>query len=246
VPAGPFNVAQIHAKLAAGDVTWQTLACPVGGSTWLPLVKVPGIGPVQPPPPESAPNPAPVDAGPAHPEVMPQAVATAKRGGPDERPSVAAQKRTEPTANVPFRFRSGGEARTLGELVTLCEAHREDAEQHLMSGDLERWLRDSGQEQLARRAEKARTSGWLARKALTYHLKQCGESDRTLASRIETDDAVRRQKAEEESRRRAEADGSPPGCPKCGFKYVWRDGRCDHCGYSGGAGSTDPSPAKPL
>ena len=35
VPIGPFTVAQIHAKLASGDVMWQTPACPVGGNTWL-------------------------------------------------------------------------------------------------------------------------------------------------------------------------------------------------------------------
>jgi hypothetical protein len=45
VPAGPFDVPGIHAKLVAGTVTWQTLACQVGGSTWLPLVKLPGFGP---------------------------------------------------------------------------------------------------------------------------------------------------------------------------------------------------------
>ena len=45
VPAGPFTVAQIHAELATGRANWQTPACPVGGSTWLPLVRTPGIGP---------------------------------------------------------------------------------------------------------------------------------------------------------------------------------------------------------
>ena len=45
VPTGPFTVAQIHTKLAAGDVAWQSPACPVGGNTWRPLVQTPGIGP---------------------------------------------------------------------------------------------------------------------------------------------------------------------------------------------------------
>lgn len=45
VPGGPFTVAQVHAELAAGRADWQTLACPVGGSTWFPLVRTPGIGP---------------------------------------------------------------------------------------------------------------------------------------------------------------------------------------------------------
>lgn len=49
VPGGPFTVAQVHAELDAGRATWQTPACPVGGSTWLPLVQTPGIGPVGPP-----------------------------------------------------------------------------------------------------------------------------------------------------------------------------------------------------
>ena len=49
VPSGPFTVEQIHAQLAAGDVTWQTTACPLTGNTWLPLVQVPGFGPVTAP-----------------------------------------------------------------------------------------------------------------------------------------------------------------------------------------------------
>lgn len=51
VPSGPFTVDQIHAKIASGDATWQTPACPVGGSTWLPLVQTSGIGPSAPLPP---------------------------------------------------------------------------------------------------------------------------------------------------------------------------------------------------
>lgn len=45
VPSGPFSVEQIHAKIATGDATWQTPACPVGGGNWLPLVRTPGVGP---------------------------------------------------------------------------------------------------------------------------------------------------------------------------------------------------------
>ncbi len=50
MPTGPFTPAQIHAKLTAGEATWQTPACPVGGTTWLPLRETTGIGPVPPPP----------------------------------------------------------------------------------------------------------------------------------------------------------------------------------------------------
>src|SRR5688572_5506450 len=45
VPSGPFDIRQVHAKLAAGDVTWETHACAGGDSTWLPLARVPGLGP---------------------------------------------------------------------------------------------------------------------------------------------------------------------------------------------------------
>lgn len=45
VPTGPFDVRQIHAKLAAGEVTWETRACAAGASTWLPLHQMPGVGP---------------------------------------------------------------------------------------------------------------------------------------------------------------------------------------------------------
>ncbi|QJW93145.1 hypothetical protein [Frigoriglobus tundricola] len=45
VPSGPFAVAEVHAKLAAHEATWETPACAVGGGTWLPLVRTPGVGP---------------------------------------------------------------------------------------------------------------------------------------------------------------------------------------------------------
>lgn len=45
VPAGPFSVAELHASLASGKATWQTLACPVGGGAWVPLLRMPGFGP---------------------------------------------------------------------------------------------------------------------------------------------------------------------------------------------------------
>lgn len=66
VPAGPFTVAQVHAELAAGRATWQTPACPVGGSNWLPLVQTPGIGPaVKVPEGEANAAPPPAVAAPS-------------------------------------------------------------------------------------------------------------------------------------------------------------------------------------
>lgn len=44
-PTGPFTRAKIHAQLAAGTLTWQTRACRVGDSAWIPLVALPGVGP---------------------------------------------------------------------------------------------------------------------------------------------------------------------------------------------------------
>ena len=40
VPAGPFTRAVVHAKLAAGEVTWQSPTCRLGTSSWLPLERV--------------------------------------------------------------------------------------------------------------------------------------------------------------------------------------------------------------
>jgi hypothetical protein len=45
VPDGRFTRVQLREKLAGGQITWQTLACPVGGGTWLPLLQTPGFGP---------------------------------------------------------------------------------------------------------------------------------------------------------------------------------------------------------
>lgn len=44
VPSGPFTVEQVHAKLTAGEITWQSQACRLGSSGWLPLVETPGLG----------------------------------------------------------------------------------------------------------------------------------------------------------------------------------------------------------
>jgi hypothetical protein len=49
LPTGPFDAAQVHAKLAAGEATWDMLACKVGEEAWFPLVQMPGIGPVAAP-----------------------------------------------------------------------------------------------------------------------------------------------------------------------------------------------------
>jgi hypothetical protein len=57
-PAGPFAIEQIHAKLAAGEITWQSRACRLGTIAWLPLVETPGLGPM--PVPEEIPSVIPV------------------------------------------------------------------------------------------------------------------------------------------------------------------------------------------
>ncbi len=44
-PTGPFSVAEVHAELAAGRVTWDTPACVVGATAWQPLLRTPGVGP---------------------------------------------------------------------------------------------------------------------------------------------------------------------------------------------------------
>ena len=67
VPSGPFDVTIIQNKLAAGEVSWETLACPVGDSTWLPLVQVPGFAPACA---HSSGAPQPTDGSPSPPTFM--------------------------------------------------------------------------------------------------------------------------------------------------------------------------------
>lgn len=43
VPQGPFDVAQVHDKLASGEATWRTSACPFGQSNWQPLRQWPEL-----------------------------------------------------------------------------------------------------------------------------------------------------------------------------------------------------------
>ncbi len=85
-PAGPFGLAEIHERLATGAVTWQTPACPVGGGVWLPLVQVPGVGPVQASPPPQAPAVPTQSAGPALPECTVRAGVAPAPGGSTELP----------------------------------------------------------------------------------------------------------------------------------------------------------------
>lgn len=81
VPSGPFTVAEVHAKLAAHEATWETPACAVGGNTWLPLVRTPGVGPAsgaagdgasQPQPAPNSPPPQPAPMAPSHPAPDPR------------------------------------------------------------------------------------------------------------------------------------------------------------------------------
>lgn len=60
-PTGPFTPEDVRARLAAGDVSMDTLACPVGGSEWRPLARTEGfeLPPPPPPPPVTPPPPAP-------------------------------------------------------------------------------------------------------------------------------------------------------------------------------------------
>ncbi|MFL5329992.1 MAG: hypothetical protein ACJ8C4_13890 [Gemmataceae bacterium] len=53
VPTGPLTAAQLHSRLAAGEIDWQTRACPVGGTAWSALVNTLEFGPESP----ARPNP---------------------------------------------------------------------------------------------------------------------------------------------------------------------------------------------
>ena len=46
-PGGPYDVEKIHELLTAGTIGWQSPACPVGESGWLPLIETPGVGPTK-------------------------------------------------------------------------------------------------------------------------------------------------------------------------------------------------------
>lgn len=65
-PSGPFTADDVHARLADGIATWDTPACVVGGNEWLPLLRMPGFGPVADPAASVPPNaPAPAVTPPA-------------------------------------------------------------------------------------------------------------------------------------------------------------------------------------
>jgi hypothetical protein len=73
-PAGPFDLSAVHDKLATGEVTWDTRACPVGAGAWLPLRQTPGIGPaVVAPPAGPAPGAAQLPVAALLPDGLPAA-----------------------------------------------------------------------------------------------------------------------------------------------------------------------------
>jgi len=95
-PTGPFTVAEVLARLAGGDLAWDTRACPVGRSEWRPLVQTPGIGPVAPAPPADTPAPPAVaTAGPT--PVSAPAEAYAATAGPTSAPATGTVPRSGTT-----------------------------------------------------------------------------------------------------------------------------------------------------
>lgn len=55
-----------------------------------------------------------------------------------------------------FRFENGGEATTPDELADLCSQYREEAADYLFAGEIESWLQEIGEGELARAAKRIR------------------------------------------------------------------------------------------
>jgi hypothetical protein len=81
VPTGPYSLDQLHDRLASGELSWQTPACPVGASRWLPLLRTPGVGPA---------SDSPAPTGPVGEEVT----VTAGRSEPGATPNADAASAT--------------------------------------------------------------------------------------------------------------------------------------------------------
>jgi hypothetical protein len=83
-------------------------------------------------------------------------------------------------AAEPFIFRSGGRlggdrrAWTLRQLIGHLDRHPEDGIYHLRNGSLEQWLRQQGDERLARLASEAAHDGGDPRAVLEQFLQQTG------------------------------------------------------------------------
>ncbi|HEU5379202.1 MAG TPA: serine/threonine-protein kinase, partial [Ktedonobacteraceae bacterium] len=57
-----------------------------------------------------------------------------------------------------FRFENGGEATTPDELVDLCSHYPEEAADYLFAGEIESWLQEIGEGELARAAKRIRAT----------------------------------------------------------------------------------------
>lgn len=82
-----------------------------------------------------------------------------------------------------FRLQNGEMARDLDGLVSHCETNWEEAEQQLMGGQFEPWLRANGHDILAAKLTLARDSGRSATELLCFLLLECGQKGRDVIDR---------------------------------------------------------------
>ncbi|MBA4192667.1 MAG: hypothetical protein C0467_32270 [Planctomycetaceae bacterium] len=157
VPTGPFTVADIHAKLASGGATWQTKACMIGGTKWVPLVQTPGIGPT-----------ATVEGSASVVAANEPRVATVPAVPPPTAP-LPSPPTADPRA---FRFRNGLTATDLAGFLQTCRDSPRTAAAQLRDGEFGPWLTAIGEHVLAAFAGTARTHSSSDDECLRFFLAQ--------------------------------------------------------------------------
>ncbi len=75
-----------------------------------------------------------------------------------------------------FRFESGGEATTLSELADLCAHYPEEAADYLFAGEIESWLLEIGESEMARAAKRIRQTNGDPDMAINRFLQVVGGS----------------------------------------------------------------------
>ena len=111
------------------------------------------------------------------PEVLEDVIAKATAAEAEERLTARQIKEqlspliTEAQASALYTFKSGESAKTIIELVDLCEKYAKEAMAYLEQGDFQRWFRMIGRNDLADYAEQAAKQGKSPNDALQRFLK---------------------------------------------------------------------------
>ena len=164
-PIGPFSLEQVHAKLATGQISWETPACRNGEETWQSLRETSGVGPNTPLPTPSPPSVEEQDA-------------VANR-----EPSSLTKAITTVHGSFPI---------TILGLLAWCDQFPNEAAKRLLNQEFEQFFSEVGRPDWAKHAALARASSTVPSDCLETFLRLVDDRPRTsmMLSKQPVTDAI--------------------------------------------------------